>query len=219
MPALRLSPAADVALARNELAAALACPVCLFTSPAAVRFAAALLSLNGPLCIAIGPSTASGLRRAGVLRVVSPANDPRSEGALALPELTPPPAEIGLVTAPGGRGLLGRILTERGSRVRRANVYRREPLAPTAAARRRLMNVDGPLALLVSSGEALAAALAGLAPDERAHLQRAVGVCASERLAQLASEHGFEHICVSDSTQPAEQLRCLMSYVREVGFR
>ena len=57
-----------------------------------------------------------------------------SEGLLALPELQSLRGlPVGLVTAPGGRGLIGETLAHRGALVHLAEVYRREPLLPNAS--------------------------------------------------------------------------------------
>ena len=164
-----------------DLALALACAVCIFTSPAAVRFAR---RLTNPLptamrALAIGSGTAAALRRAGIRDVHSPTALMRSEGLLAMDVLSPPPARVGLVTAPGGRGEIARSLRERGAEVCVAEVYRREPAKLSAVARRRLSATLGPVAVLLSSEEALRAVLAQLSDGERQRLLMAVVVCAS----------------------------------------
>ncbi len=213
LPGLRLLPQADSA-SRENLAAALACPVCIFTSPAAVRFAR---PLTNPLpaamqALAIGSGTAAALRRAGIRDVQLPTALMRSEGLLALPVLSPPPARVGLVTAPGGRGEIASSLRERGANVCVAEVYRREPAKLTASARRRLLQQDGQLAVLLSSEEALRAVLSQLSAGEQQRLLGAVAVCASPRLCDVAAQLGFSRRIEASSTQPKEQLAVLASY-------
>ena len=68
---LRLVPLS----AGPALAAAMACPRVVFTSPAAVRFAAALLPLRadpGRQEFAVGAGTAGALKRAGLPGAISP---------------------------------------------------------------------------------------------------------------------------------------------------
>ena len=101
----------DGADARHALEAALACEAVLFTSPAAVRAAARLEPLRprpGQAWLAVGAGGADALRRAGVTTVQAPARMD-SEGVLALPALAAP-ASVGLVTAPGGRGVIAPTL-------------------------------------------------------------------------------------------------------------
>ncbi|HVJ38659.1 MAG TPA: uroporphyrinogen-III synthase, partial [Stenotrophomonas sp.] len=114
---------------RRALAAALAAPVRVFTSPMAVRSAAALATLADGAqrrpWLAVGEGTAGALRRAGVRSVQTPSRMD-SEGLLGLPVLAAA-EHVGLVTAPGGRGLLAAALAERGVAVTRADVYQRVP--------------------------------------------------------------------------------------------
>ncbi|MGQ0801844.1 MAG: uroporphyrinogen-III synthase [Pseudomarimonas sp.] len=213
LPGLRLLPQNDPAT-RENLAAALARSVCIFSSPAAVRFAR---QLANPLptamrALAIGNGTAAALRRAGIRDVQSPSTQMRSEGLLAMGALLPPPARVGLVTAPGGRGEIARTLRERGAEVCVAEVYRRESAKLTATARRRLLDLRGPIAVLLSSEEALRAVHSQLSAAEQQKLLAAVVVCASPRLGDVAEQLGFSRRIEASSTQPKAQLAALASY-------
>jgi len=224
LPGLRLLPQADQ-ISRANLFAALACPLCIFTSPAAVRFARPLPNPRPAAMqvLAIGSGTAAALRRAGIRDVQIPTSLMRSEGLLALSALSPPPAQVGLVTAPGGRGEIANSLRDRGSEVCIAEVYRREPAKLTASARRRLLAVGGKVALLLSSEEALRSVFAQLGEVERQQLQSAVVVCASPRLCDVAHRLGFSRWLDAGSTQPSAQLAALISHCRHDvtagGFR
>ena len=106
----------DVAYAAlNE---ALAASRVVFTSPAAVRAAQALQPLQvqpTQIVCAVGAGTAAALRRAGIGDVQSPARMD-SEGLLALPVLQEVHGrDVGLVTAPGGRGEIAPALAARGA--------------------------------------------------------------------------------------------------------
>src|SRR5262245_20818508 len=106
LPALRLAPIPDAASARRALRAALRCERVVFTSPAAVRFAAALLPLKlarGARAYAVGEASARALAQCGVAAIHPQAM--HSEGLLALADFAED-GEVGLVTAPGGRGLI-----------------------------------------------------------------------------------------------------------------
>lgn len=195
--------------ARAALQRSLAAPKVVFTSPAAVAAAAALQPLRrraGQDWVAVGAGTAHALRRAGVDAVEAPARMD-SEGLLALPALrTVDGLDVGLVTAPGGRGVIAATLAARGARLLRANVYERRPVAPAPRAVAALRALDAPAWLLLSSGEALEHVLATLPDDALARLREARVVAASERLAELARGHGLPVAAVAASARPADML-------------
>lgn len=199
----------DAAAVRTELRAALACDIVVFTSPPAVRFAAALRPLQrkrGQAWIAVGDGTAVALVRAGIDAVTTPARSD-SEGLLALPELQAVRGRrIGLVTAPDGRGLLAASLRERGAELHRADVYARVPQPLSPRALQKLTALDVRACLLLSSGEALARVLEQLPPRLADKLRRAPVAAASERLATLARTAGFGRVHVAASPQPAQLL-------------
>jgi uroporphyrinogen-III synthase len=128
-----------------------------------------------------------------------------SEGLLALPGLQDVRGTaIGLLTAPGGRGVIERALDERGARLLRADVYARDPIAFNRRALDALRALRAPAWLALSSGEALARTLAQLPEDAAARLRAARVVAASPRLAQLARELGFTGVVVAASAQPRD---------------
>lgn len=183
---------------------ALACEAVLFTSPAAVQVAARLRPLRprpGQAWLAVGSGGAAALRRAGVARVQAPQRMD-SEGVLALPALAAP-ASVGLVTAPGGRGVIAPTLEARGARVVRADVYRREPLTPAARALAALRALRQPACIALSSGEALELVLDTWPADATAPLSGCSVAAASERLAGLARERGFRRVESAGSPRPA----------------
>lgn len=199
----------DDAATRADLRAALAAARVLATSPAAVRAARALRPLRarrGQLWFAVGGGTAAALRRAGIDDVLAP-DRMDSEGLLALPGLRGVRGtDIGLLTAPGGRGRIASTLRRRGARVLRADVYERIPIAPSARAIAALRALPALPWLLLSSGEALLHVLDALPPDAAAVLRRARVAAASARLAQLAREHGFARVVVAGDARPRSLL-------------
>jgi uroporphyrinogen-III synthase len=204
----RLQPRDD-SDTRNRLQQALQAEYVLFTSPAAVRFAHRLQPLNviaGQTWLAVGGGTASALRRAGVADVRAPMRMD-SEGLLALPELHGiRDREIGLVTAPEGRDLLGTTLTERGARLLRADVYRREPIALAASALEALRYLSAPACLLLSSSGALAHFLEQLPVDLAVRLRETTVIAASARLMQHAHDTGFHDVVLAAGPRPAQML-------------
>lgn len=217
--ALRLSACADD---RGALDAALAAPVRIFTSPAAVRFAARRADLRpaaGHATLAVGAGTARALARAGVDRAQWPERMD-AEGLLALPALNDVGGRaVGLVTAPGGRGLIVPTLQARGAEVRIAHVYVRQPLTPTPARLARLAAVDGPIALLVSSAEAFDAFAAGLDERLRDRLKAGLAVASSGRLADRLRAAGFGRVAVAASARPFDMIDCVAEHAAHAPFR
>jgi uroporphyrinogen-III synthase len=192
---------------RRQLRDALVAPRVVFTSPAAVRAALALDALRsrrGQRWFAVGSGTADALRRAGIPSVETPRRMD-SEGLLALPGLQDVRGQdIGLVTAPGGRGLIECALAKSGAGVLRADVYRRVPVSPSPRAIATLRTLEARPWLALSSGEALEHVLASLPDDARAMLLRARVIAASERLARLAATHGFKSVTIAASARPRD---------------
>lgn len=212
---LALSPwklvARDPAAALPALAAALDAPLAIFTSPAAVRAAAAIAPLHargGQRRLAVGATTAAALRRAGVAGPLYPQRMD-SEGLLAMPVLGQVDGrDIGLVTAPEGRSFLTAALRQRGARVLRADVYDRVPVAPLprAVEALRALPASTPLLLALSSGLALETLLGALPADAVARLRQARVLAASGRLAALARRHGFDDVVQAADARPSSLL-------------
>lgn len=193
LPGLSLRPTLDGAAASSALRHGLSADKVLFTSPAAVRFAARLqaLPVDCP-AMALGGGTAAALRRAGIREVAMP-DRADSEGVLALPSLQAVHNQrIALVGAPGGRGLLEATLAERGARVERVHVYRRTAARLDRRHWQRLRELAAPPAILLSSRATLAALQAGLPAWAWAILCSGVAVVSSERLDVAAATAGFE---------------------------
>lgn len=202
----RLQPRLDPAT-RVALRAALATPRVVFTSPSAVRAAVRLQPLPGDVAkhwFAVGAGTEAALRRSGADPVATPGRMD-SEGLLALPGLKQVAGtDIGLVTAPGGRGLIAEALSQRGARVLRADVYERIAITPGARAIASLRELEQPAWLALSSGGALDALLAALPADACAKLRGARVVAASARLATLAQARGFAQVVTATSALPGD---------------
>jgi uroporphyrinogen-III synthase len=180
----------------------------IFTSPAAVRFGAALLPARRTRArmraYAIGEGTARALVRHG-LEATIPRDRADSEGLLALPELAHVRGRrIALVGAPGGRDLIAPALRRRGAKVEAIHVYRRVPPRLTQRHFDALALAPDPLITLVSSGEALAHLVALLPPPQLARLRAQILVVSSARLAALARTHAFAEIALARSAAPRD---------------
>ena len=202
----RIQPRTDEP-ARQALRTALAASRVVFTSPAAVKATAALLPLRRIAAqewIAVGGGTARALRRVGIEEVVSPSRMD-SEGLLALPALQEVSGHtVALITAPGGRDALSRTLTQRGAHLLRADVYAREPVRLSARSLHKLLTLEVPAVVLISSQGALRQVLE-TAPASAAKALRALpAVAASVRLQEMARQAGFAEPFLSEGPLPAQ---------------
>ncbi len=185
----------DTAQARDALRQALAAPIAIFTSPAAVQAAHRLAPLQRPAqahWVSVGDGTARALHACGIDSVVRPARMD-SEGLLALPLLQAPLQAVGLITAPGGRGMLAPTLQQRGARIVRADVYRRVPLRLRASSIQALSLALPRSVLALSSAEALTLVLQQLPAELVAAWQQRPVVASSDRMLDAARAAGFMH--------------------------
>lgn len=200
LPGLSLRAADDAETTRALLRGALGDDVLLFASPAAVRFAAALLPLEtAATVLAVGQGTARALRRHGLAALV-PVERQDSEGLLALPLMQQLKGRrVALVGAPGGRGLLREQLVARGARLRELHVYRRVPPRLGRRHRDALLRLPPDARVLLSSAEALDNLQAALPAPAWLRLCAAIAVVSSERLAARARAAGFAGVRVAAS--------------------
>lgn len=200
LPGLALRGPDDVAAVRIALRKGLADELVIFTSPAAVRHAAALAPLRSQaMVLAVGQGTARALRRHGVRDPLAPARQD-SEGLLAHPALQNLRGRrVTLVGAPGGRGLLRGQLAARGARLREVQVYRRVPPRLDRRHVAAMLALPRSARVLLSSNEALQNLCRLLPPPALARLRAATAVVSSERLAAAARAAGFSRIVLAAS--------------------
>ena len=190
----RLQRLQDIA-ALQQLQRALTGDRVVFTSPAAVAAAASLIPLAAAQrspWLTVGEGTARALLAHGVADVHAPQRMD-SEGLLALPVLGDVRGmRIGLVTAPGGRGLIAAELQAAGAQIIRADVYRRLPLRLSRRMLARLAHSPTPWLLAISSGEALQRFWQQLPAHWQQLLQaNAIALVASDRLGVQAQALGL----------------------------
>ena len=197
----------DDAATRTALAEALRDDVVVFSSPAAVRFAARLQLLRtGATVLAVGQGTARALRRQGVRVAAAPSKRQDSEGLLDLPiwaELGP--CRIALIGAPGGRGVLRDQLAMRGS-LREVQVYRRAPPRLRASHWNGLCELGSDACVLLSSVEAMENLRELAPPAVWRQLTSFLAIVSSERLASAAKTAGFGRIHVANSANAGDLL-------------
>ncbi len=208
---LALSPwklvARDDAATREQLGRALQSEVVVFTSPAAVRFAARLQPFGWPgqrTWIATGSGTRKALQRVGIMDAVAPLRMD-SEGLLALPALTDLHARsVGLVTAPDGRGVLAPALRARGAQLQLAEIYERQPLQIAPATLQRLHALPEAACVALTSAGALQHVLRQLPATSGARLFALPAIAASARLVETAMQAGFAHVIQAEGPRPAQ---------------
>jgi len=206
LPGLALR-AIDDAATRAALAHALRAEGVIFTSPAAVRYAAALVPLPADCAaIGVGQGTARALRRAGVASPQAPERQD-SEGVLALPALQSLDGRrVALIGAAGGRGLLRETLAARGALLDEVHVYARGAARLDRRHAEALYALPADARVLLSSAEALQNLARALPPAAWDALRRAVAVVSSERLAEAARAAGFARCVLARSAGAADLL-------------
>lgn len=212
LPGSSLRAPDDLRAARASLRTALASDVLIFTSPAAVRFAARLLKLRSSAAIVVpGGGTAASLRRtAGLVGAIPARAD--SEGMLALRELRQVRGQsVAIIGAHGGRGLLESTLRKRGAHISHAHVYQRVPARLDRRHWHRLLQGRGQLYVPLSSSEALRNLAAGLPPDALRALLAGTAVASSERLRVAAREAGFMHALRANSASDADLIAAILA--------
>lgn len=200
LPGLSLRAVDQPQAAALDLQAALDDELLIFTSPAAVRFAARLAPLRTRATVlAVGQGTARALARHGV-NALAPLVRQDSEGLLeqaALAEVKG--CRVALIGAPGGRGVLRAELLARGARLREVHVYRRGTPRWQRRQLDAIRQLPADARVLLSSAEALDNLKQGLPADAFAPLIRAVAIVSSERLAEAAYAAGFSRVAVAAS--------------------
>ncbi|WP_201313849.1 uroporphyrinogen-III synthase [Dyella sp. EPa41] len=208
LPGLSLHAAGASGPTLDALHAALGDDLLIFTSPAAVRFAARLAPLRTQAAVfAVGQGTARALRRHGVKAPLAPALRQDSEGLLDHPLLADPRGRrVALIGAPGGRGVLRATLAERGARLREVHVYQRGVPRWQARHVEALRQLPADACVLLSSAEALGNLQQGLPAFAWTKLCGAIAVASSERLADAARSAGFARVRLAASALSADLL-------------
>ncbi|MEO8003018.1 MAG: uroporphyrinogen-III synthase [Arenimonas sp.] len=197
-----------------DLKKALTCNRLIVTSPAAARFAAKSPVFYIPeksSWYAIGQGTASILKKNGVSEIITSADGADSESLLALPGLQDIRGKhIGLLTAPGGRGLIEPELVKRGAMVSTAHVYQRRTIAITPKKLRRLSTLNQPFAVLCSSYEVFESFWQQIPAATQEIMKRGLWIASSSRLEGLIRKTGIANTTVSNSAQPGVMLEHLV---------
>lgn len=194
----------------NALKDVLACDYIIVTSPAAVRFAAqSAVFNNAPASrwFALGEGSASALRKIGVADIAIPADASHSENLLSMPELQNVQGRhIGLITAPGGRGLIEAGLLERNAVIQVAHMYRRIPLPISEMEMASLQDLNLPFAVLCSSQEVFQSLWHQIDSELQKKLAQGLWVVTSARLQEVLKAAEISRITISPSPSPDAML-------------
>jgi len=208
LPGLALRGMTHAGAVQAALQLALGADLIIFSSPAAVRHAAALLPLRtAATVLAVGQGTAAALRRQGIGEPLTPVRQD-SEGLLGLVALQDLRGrDVALIGAAGGRGVLREQLVERGARLCEVHVYQRLPPRLDRRHAERLLQLPATARVLLSSAEALQNLCRLLPAAALAHLCAATAVVSSERLSEAARQAGFVRITLAASALVDDLLR------------
>jgi uroporphyrinogen-III synthase len=176
----------------------------IFVSPAAVRFAYALLPklrFGRDICVcALGAATAQALHRHGVAEVQYPRARHDSEGLLALAVLKKLRGRtVALIGAAGGREVLPRELRARGARLECVHVYLRRSPRLDRRHHAAIESATAPLITLISSVDILVNLHAILPAALFARLAVGDWVVSSSRVAQAARRLGCARVHIAAS--------------------
>lgn len=203
LPLLDIAPVEDHRAAAELLGRRNYWDWLIFVSANAVRFALAMDAWHGfrpdrTRIAAVGAATARALADAGIRVDLIPKPQFNSESLLAGPELSEVAGKkILIVRGVGGREHLAEVLRERGAETAYAELYRRIPVVWNGSASLALWREGKVDAVVVTSGEALAA-LSCLMGETGAELRaRTTLAVIGSRLAGLAREQGWPRVAAA----------------------
>lgn len=189
---------------------ALSCNHIIVTSPAAARFAVQNSKFKVDQkshWFALGEGTASVLKKNGVNTVSIPDNGSHSENLLAMAALENIAGQrVGLITAPGGRGLIETTLMKRGAEIHVANMYQRIAIAMPAEQLQPLQQLQLPFAVLCTSHEIFQSFWQQIDAMLKKKLASGLWIVSSVRLRELLSQAGISRLSISPSPQPEAML-------------
>lgn len=193
-----------------ELISALACDHIIVTSPAAARFAnqaPAFAYSRESQWFALGEGSASALKKIGVDKILIPDDGSHSENLLAMKQLQNLHGlHVGLLTAPGGRGLIEATLTKRGAKLHVAQTYQRKAVMMKPSELDALRQIEKPFAVLCSSHEVFKSFWQQLDSALQETLKTGLWIVSSERLQELLQHAGISNATISPSPQPEAML-------------
>lgn len=195
-----LEPPENAAEVAAQLEALLPADLVIITSQEGVRRSAELVGAQRfarSLVVVPGEGTARLARDLGFENVIYPSRHGTSEAMLALPELKEVDGlSVLVLAAEGGRGLMGRVLEQRGAVVDRIHVYRRirQPMPEGL-----VEAVRGAIRIftLAASWEAVAGLCESIDDDVLDLIKSGVLIAPSRRIADRSAAIGFSRCTVA----------------------
>jgi uroporphyrinogen-III synthase len=198
----------------EQLKAALMCNHIIVTSPAAARFAGkspVFTVIPNSHWLALGEGTASVLRKLGISNISIPDDGSHSESLLAMAALQNLQGKtIGLITAPGGRGLIEPALINRGAQVQAAFMYQRKIIPIALEQIQAMHNLPIPFAILCSSHEVFKSFWQQIDDPLKEKMRSGLWIISSTRLQTLLQQSGVLSTSISASPQPDAMLEHLV---------
>ncbi|ANI85092.1 uroporphyrinogen-III synthase [Kosakonia oryzae] len=216
-PLIEFTPGRELASLPARLADLTADDMVFALSQHAVTFAHAHLQKLGlrfppqPHYFAIGRTTALALHTVSGIEVRYPHDREISEVLLQLPELQSVQGKHALILrGNGGREVLAETLAARGAELEFCECYQRCAIFYDGAEEAMRWHTRGVTTLVITSGEMMQQLFSLIPPWYRENwLLRCRLVVASERLAHLARELGWQDIRVADNADNDALLRAL----------
>ena len=165
-----------------------------------------------PAWYAVGESTANTLI-AGGIPAACPAENPTSEGLLALPDFARVEGEhILIIRGVGGRDKLRSELEQRGAVVTFCELYRRESETAHQSAINRLLEAGEVQVVVAHSVDVLRNFLAQLDRNRLSSNPALAVLVPSQAAANLAQEAGFATVILAQSALPASMVEALVGW-------
>lgn len=216
LPVMEIRPSQSPGLASRLQSELDGADMAIFISGNAVSCCVDLLSqVGGSLpeqiaYFAVGRTTAERLANHGC-HAVFPQDKANSEGLLELESLQQVAGKkILICRGEGGRDKLRVGLEERGAEVSYLDLYRRVPSRQFAGALNDLIQSDGVDAIIVHSGDVLAALLDCLEGDSREKVRHLRFVVPAQRIAEMLAEKGVTSAIVAVNALPGKIAEALV---------
>lgn len=205
-----------------QLEALLPADLVVITSQEGVRRSAELVGAEcfaRSLVVVPGEGTASLARELGFANVIYPSRHGTSEAMLALPELREVDGlSILILAAEGGRGLMGRVLEDRGAVVDRIHVYRRirQPMPAELAGS---VEEAEQIVTLAASWEAVAGLCEALDDELGERIKSGTLIAPSRRVSERADAIGFRRTANAGGADDDAMLTELQRLTGRHGLR
>jgi uroporphyrinogen-III synthase len=205
-----------------DIASAMQSDIVIATSPTAVKFAlqSAFALKKGARGFGIGPGTGKALKKMGLGTVHYASDASDSDTLLAHPELQMlEGVSVGLLTAPGGRGLIAPSLLARNAKLHVAEVYQRNAIAIAPSRLKLLTHTAAPTAVFCSSFEAFSALWSQLDPAQQKRMGAQHWVVSSERLAASLQPYTIHIALITRSATPRIMFKAFIDAVLNQRMR